>query len=190
MPYSMNSPPPFFLNVPILCVSFGEVLVAGINFSHPIVFRKTLMVLHKRSHLHFSHPLTREMFWTPSVGDLQSNKQNKNKEGTVTNAHSTSLSLWLSLTLYWYNYSSSPHVPLATDEEVAGCLSSLLPCSEDVACGAALPPAPWWDVAGRGAPAGRPTAISTRRGCFEVPDGTQAGFSDDTLKFSWWFWVL
>lgn len=87
------------------------------------------------------------------------------------------LSLWLSLTLYWYNYSSSPHVPLATDEEVAGCLSAPLPCSEDVASGAALPPAPWWD-------AGRPTAISTQRCCFEVPDGTQAGFSDDTLKFS------
>lgn len=109
------------------------------TFSHPVVFRK---MLHKRPHLHFSHPPTRGMFWTPSVGDLQSNKRNKNKEGTVTNAHSTSLSLWLSLTLYWYNYSSSPHVPLATDEEVAGCLSVPLPCSEDVASGAALPPAP------------------------------------------------
>lgn len=100
------------------------------------------------------------------------------------NAHSTSLSLWLSLTLYWYNYSSSPHVPLATDEEVAGCLSVPLPCSQDVASGAVLLPAPWWDAAGRGVPVGRPTAISTWRCWFEAPDRIQAGFSAVTLKFS------
>lgn len=35
--------------------------------------------------------------------------------------------------LYWYNYSSSPHVPLATDEEEDGCLSAPLPRSEDMA---------------------------------------------------------
>lgn len=65
-------------------------------------------------------------------------------------AISWSPSLCVSLTLYWYNYSSSPHVPLATDEEVDGCLSTPLPCSEDTASGAALPPAPRWDAAQEG----------------------------------------
>lgn len=129
--------------------------MSGINFSDPIVFRTTLIVLHKMPYLHFSHQPTREIFWMPSVSDLQNNKQSKNKEGTITNAHSTSFSLWLSLTLYWYNYSSSPRVPLATDEEVSGCLSTPLPRSEDIANGAALPPALWWDADGGGSSCGK-----------------------------------
>lgn len=67
---------------------------------------------------------------------------------------------------------------------MVGSLSVPLPCSEAVANSAALPPALWWDAARRGAPAGRPTARSTQRCSFEVPDRTQAGFSDDTLAFS------
>lgn len=154
MSYSTNFPPrpPCFLNAPILCILPGEVLVAVIKFSDPIMFRTMLIVLHKMPYLHFSHQPMCEMFWMPSVSHLQNNKRSKNNEGTVTNAHSTSFSLWLSLTLYWCNYSSSPRVPLATDEEVSGCLSTPLPRSEDIEDGAALPPAPWWDAAGRGDP--------------------------------------
>lgn len=36
-------------------------------FLIPLFFSKMLMVLYKRSHLHFSHLPTHEMFWMPSV---------------------------------------------------------------------------------------------------------------------------
>lgn len=105
-----------------------------------------LTVLIKRPHLNFSHLLTHEVFCMPSVGDLQSNKWNKTKEWTISNAHFMSSSLCLSLMLYWYNYSSSAHVPSATDQErMDGCLTTPLPHLEDMASGAALPSFPRWE---------------------------------------------
>lgn len=52
------------------------------------------------------------MFWTPSVGDLQSNKLSKNKEGTIMNAHSTYLSLPLPVCLSHFIGIIIAHLPM------------------------------------------------------------------------------
>lgn len=92
-------------------------------FLIPLFFSKMLMVLYKRSHLHFSHLPTHEMFWMPSVVIYKAiNKIEIKKDLSQMPISHLSLSLCLSFTVYWYNYSPSPHVPLATDEEwLAAC---------------------------------------------------------------------
>lgn len=86
-----------------------------------------------------------------------------------------SFSLSVSHTCNWYNYSSCPHVPLATDdeEEEDGCLSAALPRSEDMARAAALSCAPRWDAARRGASAAWPTATVLRHAVWSTREVSQ-----------------